>query len=131
MIRLGPFWNSCRARQPAGEQHDGCGIEIGIGAGGEGFEVLGEASIAAKPGEGSLDHPSAGQDLEALRVGGALDDFEDPRAEAGDGFCRFFAGIAGIGEDLLQPGKQPEQGRELQWSAVAVLDVGAMHDRRQ
>ena len=35
-----------------------------FGAGAEGLEVLGAASIAAEPGEGSLDHPSARQDVE-------------------------------------------------------------------
>ncbi len=37
------------------------------------LEVLGEASVAAEPGQCSFDDPSAGQDLEALGGIGSLD----------------------------------------------------------
>ena len=39
--------------------------------------------------------------------------------------------IGGIGEQLLQEGIRPEQRRQQQDAAVAILDVGAMNDRME
>ena len=36
--------------------------------------------------------------------------------------------ISAIGEELLQKWKQPEQRREHQNAAVAILDIGRMHN---
>src|SRR3954470_22820731 len=48
-----------------GEQHDGGGVEEGSG-GFEGcLEVLGEAAVAADPGEEALNDPAPGLDGEA------------------------------------------------------------------
>ena len=41
---------------------------------GEVLEVLGKTPVSAEPGEGALDHPSTGQDDEALHLVGSFDD---------------------------------------------------------
>jgi len=79
--------------QSAGKQHDRGSIATDIGAGGDSLEDFGEASIAAKPGEGSRDHPSTRQDLGALRIDGSIDGIEDPRDEGGDNDRRLFVGV--------------------------------------
>jgi sRNA-binding protein len=43
---------------------------------GEVLEILGEAAVAAEPGEGSFNHPAARQHDEALHVVAPLDDLE-------------------------------------------------------
>ena len=48
------------------------------------FIVLGEAAIAAEPGEGALDHPAARQDDEALHVVGPLHDLHAQGRHGGD-----------------------------------------------
>ena len=40
------------------------------------FPILGQAPASSKPRERALDDPSLGQDDEALRVIGSLDDFD-------------------------------------------------------
>ena len=86
--------------------------------------------IAAEPGEGALDHPPAGQQVKALGVAGALDDLE-PQPLAGRSTHGDLALIPSIGEQLLQPGETPSDARADQPQAVAVLDVGGMHDQPQ
>ena len=59
--------------EPDGRQADEWGrgsVEV--------FVVLGEAPAAVDPGDGALDDPASGDDLEALGLGGALDHL-DPR----------------------------------------------------
>ena len=75
----------------------------GDGALDGGFEVLREAPASAEPGEGSFDHPSAGQQLESLGGVGAFDDFEGPLTERIHGVAQFIASIAAVGEDVAQP----------------------------
>lgn len=88
---LSPFWKSCCSSQSACEQHDGGGIEIGFGAGGECLEVLGEVTISAESSEYAFDYPSARQDLEAFCIGGTFDDFDDAVAKGGDSRGQLFA----------------------------------------
>jgi len=54
----------------------------------------------ADPGQGALDDPAFGNDLEAGDIV-AFDDFQAPPAGAGDGVRDDRALLAGIGEDDL------------------------------
>ena len=63
--------------QPADEQHDGGGVEEGSGGFESCLEVLGEAAVAADPGEEALDHPASGQDGEADLIGELANDLDD------------------------------------------------------
>ena len=64
------------ACQTAGEQHDGGGVEEGLGGGDGGLEVLRQASISVDPCEEAFDHPAARQDLEADLIGDLPDDLD-------------------------------------------------------
>ena len=66
------------------------------------LEVLGEPAVAAEPGEGALDDPAAGQQVEAFGVARALDDLE-PQSLARRGAAGDLALVAGIGEQVPQP----------------------------
>src|SRR5258708_24616359 len=48
------------------------------------LEIACQATVAADPGEGSLDDPALGQHDELVQFG-ALDDFDHPMARAGSG----------------------------------------------
>src|SRR5712671_6466174 len=41
-------------------------------------EILGKTVVAIEPDKGSFDHPSAGEDVEAGRMVGTLEDFDGP-----------------------------------------------------
>ena len=60
-----PSRNSGGTGQPAEQEHKRGGVEEGFGGGDGGLEVLGEAAVAADPGEEAFDHPSPGVDGEA------------------------------------------------------------------
>ena len=88
-------------REPSGEQHDGGGVEEGSG-GFEGcLEVLGEAAVAADPGEEALDDPAPGLDGEADLVGVLANDLDGDGGGAGNPL----PGVAAVGEDLRDEGK--------------------------
>ena len=60
---------------------------------------------------------------------GAFDDFSfDLGHDFRERLLEFWPLIATIGKELLQEGIHPEQGREQQDAAVAILDVGGMDD---
>src|SRR5260370_13101908 len=69
------------------------------------LEIACQATVAADPGEGSLDDPALGQHDELVQFG-ALDDFDHPMARAGSGLRHPCSLIAGIGEDALDEGKE-------------------------
>ena len=84
----------------------------------------------ADPGQGSFDDPAFGQDDEIMRVG-TLDDLEHPAACIGDRLCGLRSLIAGIGEDALDEGEGAARLSQNLTHAVAVLNVGRMHDNAQ
>jgi hypothetical protein len=85
-------------REPSGEQHDGGGVEEGSG-GFEGcLEVLGEAAVAADPGEEALDDPAPGLDGEADLVGVLANDLDGDGGGAGNPL----PGVAAVGKDLRE-----------------------------
>ena len=60
---------------------------------------------------------------------GAFDDFSfDVRHDFRERLLEFRPLIATVGKELLQEGIHPEQGRQQQDAAVAILDIGAMND---
>ena len=68
-------------------------------------------------------------DLETLGLGGALDHL-DPPGGIVQGPAQLLAAVGAVGEDRLQEGKQPAgPAIQDQRGAVAVLDIGRMHDR--
>ena len=92
------------------------------------LEVLGEAAAAIEPGQGTLDNPAHRQHHEAVRL---LRTFHNLDREMGQNLCHGGGElrplIAGIGEQLHQEGIHPEQGREEQNAAIAILDVRRVH----
>ncbi len=107
-----------------GEAHecrDGSGIA---------FEITGQAAIVADPGQGSFDDPAFGQDDEVMRIG-TFDDLEHPAAGIGDRPSGLWPLIAGIGEDALDEGEGAARLAQNLAHAVAVLNVGRMHDNAQ
>ena len=79
-----------------------------------------------------------GDDLEALGLGGAFDQL-DPPGGIGHGPAQLLATVGAprfregrLGEDRLQEGKEPARlAVQDQAGAVAVLQVGRMHDDRE
>src|SRR5260221_13100700 len=92
------------------------------------LEIACQATVAADPGEGSLDDPALGQHDELVQFG-ALDDFDHPMARAGSGLRHACSLIAGIGEDALDEGKEAARASiENQSRPVAILHVGGVND---
>jgi hypothetical protein len=111
-------------------QHDADHGEAEEGGSGAGvaLEVARQATIAAGPCQRSLDDPSLGQDDERVQFV-ALDDLDDPTPGTGGGFCHARPLVAGIGEDAFDEGEEAARAViEHQPRAVAVLNVGGMHD---
>src|SRR5712691_367218 len=113
--------SSCEA---SGEQAQIGKKEPSCGACDRRLEVLGEAAAAAEPGEGALDHPSPGQELEAFDAGRALDDLDRPWATILEGGAQLRAAVNPVSEDVAEPGKAPAQCAQQRHGAVRILDVG-------
>ena len=92
------------------------------------LEVAGEASIAADPGERSLDDPAFGEHAETMRFI-ALDDGELPSAGLGHGGSSLGPLVAGIGEDGLDEGEEAASVPiEHEQGAVSILHSGRVDD---
>src|SRR6266851_9072047 len=94
-----------------------------------GLEILGETAVSVEPGNGALDHPAAHDEVETRGGWGAPDDFDGPLAELFECGLELVAGVAGIGEDMAQPGKGIADGGEEERGSIAILNAGFMHDR--
>jgi hypothetical protein len=94
---------SC-AGETAGWELDTGDHKPGEGALDGGLEVLGEAAVLVEPGDGAPDHPAALDEMEARSSLDAPDDFDRPLAELFERGLEFVAGVAGVGEDMTQPG---------------------------
>src|SRR5260370_32407786 len=109
-------------QRKAHEGYDGPSIAL---------EIACQATVAADPGEGSLDDPALGQHDELVQFG-ALDDFDHPMARAGSGLRHACSLIAGIGEDALDEGKEAARASIQNQSRPApVLPVGGLNDDGQ
>lgn len=98
---------------------------------GQGLIVAHAATVLADPGEGALDDPASGQDLEPGQVIGALDDLHGQAEQLGcpanEPAC-----VATVGPDVGNGVASGVQGGEQAVGAVAVLDPGrGDHDREQ
>lgn len=81
----------------------------------------------ADPGEGSLDHPSFGQDNKSLGDVGSFDDLDLPSAGFGGGGADTRPLITAIGIDAFDEGEQASRPFiEHQLRTVAILDAGGM-----
>jgi len=93
------------------------------------FPILGQTPASSKPCEGALDDPSLWQDDEALRVVGSLDDFDIYlRHYFRHGAAKQWALIATIGVEPQQEWIKAEQRRHDEFAAIAILNVGGVHD---
>ena len=99
-----------------------------LGGIGPAFVIDAQAPAADQPAQGSLDDPSFGKHLEALRLGAALDDLQAPSAEGRDERRQFLAGIGAVGPDHREPREQRLQPPQDEDRAVAILDGGGMND---
>jgi hypothetical protein len=92
--------------------------------------ILGQSAAPIEPGQRALDHPSFGQDDEALDLIGALDDLDvDLSHDLADRVAELWSLIAAIGVKRDQEGEHPKQSGKQHRAAVTILDVGGMHDR--
>ncbi len=125
-ICLGGQGGPTETKQPG--QHWDVGHEHPRSGAGDGCrEVLGEPATAAEPREGSFDNPSPWQHFEPLGGVGTLDDLDGPSTHSGQLAARLVAGAAAVCEDMAQPWiVTPDRCQRL-GRAVAVLNVGRMH----
>lgn len=65
------------------------------------LEVSGEAA-ASEPREGTFDHPTPRQELEAFDLRRSLDDLDRPRATMGERIDKLRAAINPVGKDMPQ-----------------------------
>lgn len=91
------------------------------------FEVAGQAPIAAEPRQRALDNPALGLNDKAMKIA-ALDDLDHPGPGLGHGCGRAFTRVAAIGKDPLDEREQAPRLAQEQERAVAILDVGRVHD---
>jgi hypothetical protein len=84
-----------------------------------------QASVAADPGQGSLDDPALGEDHEAMRVG-ALHDLKRPVSRAGNDRRHPRPRVAAVADDALDE-RKPSPGLTQQaFGAVSILDARGM-----
>jgi len=91
------------------------------------FEVSGEASASAEPGEGALDDPAPGQELEAFDAERLLDDLDAPRPAMGECVDQLLAAIDSIGKDLPQLGKAISDTLQQGHRTMDVLNIGGVN----
>ena len=90
----------------------GSDVNPGFGARDRSLEILCQAAVPIEPSKGSLNDPSARQQLKADGVSGGFDDFDGPVTEFGEGITQTGAIIDAVGEEMTQPGKQLVDGRD-------------------
>jgi len=78
---------------------------------------------------GALNDPAFRHDHKSADPIGTFDDFN---VEMRENLCKRFRKlrslISAVGEECLQKGKHPKQGRHDENAAIAILNVGAMND---
>jgi len=101
-------------------------------AGGDGFlPVSCQASATPELCEGAFDDPPSGENFEVFGGIGALDDFERPLSDPVQCAAQFRSGIGGIGEQVAQSWAGMAYGLQHRRRAVAVLNIGCMHDQSE
>src|SRR5271167_2063003 len=94
------------------------------------FIILAHPAKSSQPPEGSLDDPTAGQELETFDVIRSFHDLEGPTALASDPFHQL-ARVAAIGPNQLQSWEVVLDPLENRLRTVPILDTGRMNDHRQ
>jgi hypothetical protein len=116
-----------RASHAPRQQLHGIKVEPYLAAGDGCLEILGQPPVAAKPGKGSLDHPTPWQHLKTLGLVRSLDDLERPLPVPEKSGLQFLAGVGAIGKDMPQPREEiADRGQDLR-GAIAILDISSMH----
>lgn len=96
------------------------------------FPVLGESTAAVEPCDRVLDNPPLGFDGEAVGVISTFDDLHRQAAHrCGGAILEHRSGMGTVGKQFAQEGELTEQGGQQQDTAVAVLNIGASHERMQ
>ena len=85
-------------------------MDVGNSEAGSVFVILCETAASADPPEGALDDPTLGQDFEAHRLIGSLDDLDLPRPKCPHGSSGGRSLIAAIGEDPFDEREQATHG---------------------
>src|SRR5215211_1724955 len=116
---------SCEA---SGEQLNTGDQDPSFGADDRCLKVLCEATIAAEPGEGALDHPASGFWLEGSEGLSSGDDFDRPLAQIGKRIEQLLSAIDAIGEDMPQPGKPAANQSQQRHGTMIVLNIGRVHE---
>lgn len=130
-------------RQSFDHQPRHCQIDQGLTGGLELFVVFTQPPVQQQPGEGAFDDPPAWQHMEPagdrrrLLARSHLDpaDARPPmlhdlqRAAQRDlNPLPHFAAVGAIGPDILQAGELPLQGCQEQLGAIAIGNIGRVHD---
>ena len=92
------------------------------------FKIFCQSTASSEPCERPLDHPPTRQNFEPADVIGSFDDFYRPLSNSFERSPQFVTGIAAVGEDMPQPGIERTDRGQRDRAAIAVLNVGGMHD---
>src|SRR4051794_23751114 len=88
--------------------------------------MLGEASASSEPCKSSFNDPSLRQDDKTLGCIRALDDFQFPASDQGDGSRGRLALVAAVGEDLLDECEKSAGFGKNRQRPIPVLDAGGL-----
>jgi hypothetical protein len=109
--------------EAAGHGDDHGPVDAGLVVSGQPLVVADGAAVAGDPGQGALDDPPAGQDLEGVQVIGPFDDFQGQlRLEPGPSPGDELAGVAAVGPGQPDREEGPAQVPQQRLRGVAVLD---------
>ena len=90
-------------------------------------------AAASRPGEGTLHHPAAGQQLDPLGCIGALDDFDGPLAGLVERAAQLPSAITALGKDVARPRigyrRRGEQTRRPGAVLIVTPEVEILPDR--
>ena len=110
-------------------QVDHRNADHGLTAFGECFVVFRQSPVSTEPGERPFHNPSFGQDFKGMDRG-SFHDLDGPATPSGRPVHEF-ARVPAVGEDDFQSSESSSQSFHQQLAAIAVLDVGRVHDQRQ
>ncbi len=96
------------------------------------FPVLGETTTATEPSDGAFDDPALGQNDETFGLTTAADDFGyQARHGVRQTIMEHRPGIGAVGKQLFEKRELPEQRRQDDEAAIAILNIGGGDQRMQ